>query len=172
MSVLATHPAPTRRARIGRPRISRPRAVPGAVTVTISVDAPDSPEGARVLAALRDLVAAAGSVSVLPSPSSAPPTPGVRLDPRSRIATREGVRLDLSRLEFDLLLFFARNPQQVFTRSQLLQHVWGHKHTTHRTVDVHVSRLRTKAGDPDVIATVYGVGYRLAEDAGVEITES
>jgi DNA-binding response OmpR family regulator len=142
------------------------------VTVTISVDAPDSPEGARVLAALRDLVAAAGSVSVLPSPSSAPPTPGVRLDPRSRIATREGVRLDLSRLEFDLLLFFARNPQQVFTRSQLLQHVWGHKHTTHRTVDVHVSRLRTKAGDPDVIATVYGVGYRLAEDAGVEITES
>jgi hypothetical protein len=172
MSVLATHPAPSRRTRIGRPRIARPRTVPGAVTVTISVDAPDSPEGARVLAALRDLVAVAGSISVLPAPSSAPPLPGVRLDPRSRIATRDGARLDLSRLEFDLLLFFARNPQQVFTRSQLLQHVWGHKHTTHRTVDVHVSRLRTKAGDPDVIATVYGVGYRLAEDTGVEISES
>src|ERR671933_460080 len=49
---------------------------------------------------------------------------------------------------FDLLLYLARHPRQVFSRSQLLAQVWGHTHTTNRTVDVHVSRLRTKLDDP------------------------
>ena len=173
MSVLATRPAPTRRARVGRPRLARLRAVPGAVTVTISVGAAGTPESERVLSALRDLVAAAGADAsiVVVDPEAEPNVGAVRLDPRSRVATRHGVALDLSRLEFDLLLFFARHRQQVFSRSQLLLQVWGHIHTTSRTVDVHISRLRTKVGEPDVIDTVYGVGYRLGEDATVVITE-
>src|SRR4051812_37881025 len=112
MSVLATRPAPVRRAKAGRPRIARLRSVPGdarSVTVTISVDTVGSPEGERVLAALRDLVAAAGSVVLVPQESdgATASTDVLRLDPRSRIATRDGRPLDLSRLEFDLLLFFA-----------------------------------------------------------------
>ncbi|MDT4994456.1 MAG: hypothetical protein QOH97_4348 [Actinoplanes sp.] len=167
MSVLATHPTSSRRARIGRPRLARLRTIPGTVTVTISVDAVGTPEGERVLAVLRDLVAAAGSVVLVPPPDGT--GAGLRLDPRSRIATRDGKPLDLSRLEFDLLLFFARHPNEVFTRSQLLLQVWGHKHTTKRTVDVHVSRLRTKVGEPEVITTVYGVGYRLADEVPVAL---
>lgn len=167
MSVLATHPAPSRRSRIGRPRLARLRIIPETVTVTISVDAVGTPEGERVLAVLRDLVAAAGSVVLVPPPDG--PGLGLRLDPRSRVATRNGRPLDLSRLEFDLLLFFARHPNQVFTRSQLLLQVWGHKYTTNRTVDVHVSRLRTKVGDAEVITTVYGVGYRLAAEVPVAL---
>src|SRR5690349_11283411 len=98
MSVLATHPAPTRRAKLGRPRLARPRGgAPNSVVVTISVDAPGSPEGERVLTALRELVAAAGSVVLVPE-EGRPATPGgLRLDPRSRIATRDGAPLELSR---------------------------------------------------------------------------
>jgi DNA-binding response OmpR family regulator len=75
----------------------------------------------------------------------------------------------LSRLEYDLLLFLARHPRQVFSRSQLLTQIWGHTHTTARTVDVHVSRLRTKLGSQDLITTVYGLGYRLADEAAVSV---
>jgi Transcriptional regulatory protein, C terminal len=188
MSVLAIadlsagRPAATRRARVVRPRPTRLRPVPAgtrSVTVTISVSATGSPEGERVLAALRDLVVAAGTDAAVvldvgsPQPSAGALVPAhvVHLDPRSRVATRDGRPLDLSRLEFDLLLFFARHPHQVFGRSQLLAQVWGHTHTTNRTVDVHVSRLRSKAGDPDILTTVYGVGYRLADDTRVLVGE-
>ena len=72
-------------------------------------------------------------------------------------------------MEFDLLVFFAAHPRQVFTRSQLLTQVWGHVHTGARTVDVHISRLRNKLGEPELITTVYGVGYRLADDAPITV---
>jgi DNA-binding response OmpR family regulator len=68
------------------------------------------------------------------------------------------------------LLFLTAHPRQVFSRSQLLAQVWGHTHTTARTVDVHVSRLRHKLGDQDLITTVYGLGYRLADDAPITVT--
>ena len=84
---------------------------------------------------------------------------------------RDGWPLRLSRLEYDLLLFLARHPRQVFGRSQLLARVWGHTHATARTVDVHVSRLRTKLGDQNLITTVYGLGYRLADDAAIVVAE-
>ena len=54
---------------------------------------------------------------------------------------------------------------------ELLAQVWGHTHTTNRTVDVHVSRLRTKLADPEVVTTVYGLGYRLADGASVTVAE-
>lgn len=70
--------------------------------------------------------------------------------------------LDLTRKEYDLLLFFVKHRNQVFNREQLLDHVWGmeyHKGTP-RTVDTHVKTLRFKLGSiGKMVKTVYGVGY-------------
>jgi DNA-binding response OmpR family regulator len=138
------------------------------VTVTISIAGGAAGGRDRVLAALRDLVDMAGpAIEVEVDPAE----PEIRLDPRARTALRDGRSLELSRLEFDLLLFLARHPRQVFTRTQLLSQVWGHTHTTNRTVDVHVSRLRTKLDDPELVTTVYGLGYRLADEAAVRVLE-
>jgi DNA-binding response OmpR family regulator len=158
MSALAVaHPRPVRL----RPVPDLPPEPP--VTVTISIAGGAAPGRDRVLAALRDLVDLAGTEVEVEVEG------GIRLDPHARTAARHGQKLDLSRLEFDLLLFLARHPRQVFSRSQLLAQVWGHTHTTNRTVDVHVSRLRTKLDDPDVVTTVYGLGYRLADEAAVTV---
>jgi DNA-binding response OmpR family regulator len=164
----------------GRSRAVRLRPVPDLapeppVTVTISIAGGAAGGRDRVLAALRDLVDAAGPAVAVSLDPGAPPlaaTDGaIRLDPRARTAFRDGRLLDLSRLEYDLLLFLARHPRQVFSRSQLLTQVWGHTHTTARTVDVHVSRLRTKLDDPEVVTTVYGLGYRLSDDAPVSVAD-
>src|SRR3954451_11812639 len=158
---------------VAHPRRPRLRPVPDLppeppVTVTISIAGGAAAGRDRVLAALRDLVDVAGAAVEVPTES---PAAAISLDPRARTASREGRPLELSRLEFDLLLFLARHPRQVFSRSQLLTQVWGHTHTTNRTVDVHVSRLRTKLDDPEVVTTVYGMGYRLADEAAVTVTE-
>ena len=186
MSVLAVADlSPARRAKVrrgaGRPRAGRLRSVPApdsSVTVRITLGAPGSEESDRVLAALHDLVAAAGpgaDIDLAAAGASAVPKPevaGLWLDTRARAVTVDGRALQLSRLEYDLLLFLARNPRQVFSRNQLLGHVWGHTHTTVRTVDVHVSRLRTKLGDPEFVTTVYGVGYRLSDTARITIADT
>ena len=160
-----------------RPRVVRLHPVPDLlpeppVTVTISIAGGATASRDRVLAALRDLVDVAGPAVAVSLDPAFPPADGViRLDPRARTAFRGGRLLDLSRLEYDLLLFLARHPSQVFSRSQLLAQVWGHTHTTYRTVDVHVSRLRAKLHDPEAVTTVYGLGYRLADDAAVSLVE-
>ena len=145
----------------------------GPLTVTISIDGGEGENRERVLTALRELLAVAGPTAdvALRAPTEVPTgEPGViSLDPAPRAAFRDGKLLDLSRLEYDLLLFFAEHPRQVFTRAQLLSRVWGHVHTGVRTVDVHISRLRTKLDDPELITTVYGVGYRLADSAPVRV---
>jgi DNA-binding response OmpR family regulator len=89
----------------------------------------------------------------------------------SRLVVRDGVPLQLTRREYDLFQFFCANPRRVFTRSQLLRQVWGYDMVgTERTVDVHVRRLRVKLGAcASIITTVRGVGYRLDDDAPVEI---
>jgi DNA-binding winged helix-turn-helix (wHTH) protein len=167
-----TRPAPARPGYLGRARGARLRPVAGAadpVTVTISIDGGSVAGRDRVLAALRELVEAAGSEATVEL-AAAPPEPGsISVDPRPRTVVRDGWPLHLSRLEYDLLLFLARHPHQVFTRSQLLAQVWGHTHTTVRTVDVHISRLRTKLGDQELITTVYGLGYRLSEEAAISV---
>ncbi|WP_433393491.1 winged helix-turn-helix domain-containing protein [Micromonospora sp. KLBMP9576] len=91
----------------------------------------------------------------------------------SRSVLRDGQPLPLTRLEFDLLLHLVAHPRRVFTRLQLLNAVWGYEHAGVRTVDVHVRRLRGKVGvDVPLVTTVYGVGYRLADDARVTIDRS
>lgn len=76
--------------------------------------------------------------------------------------------IDLTAREFDLLLHFAKNPGRVYTRAQLLDAVWGYAHDGYEhTVNSHINRLRTKieedASQPKRILTVWGVGYKFAE---------
>ncbi len=90
---------------------------------------------------------------------------GLRLDPASHRVTAGAQRLELSPLEFRLLHFLMTHPGRVYTRSQLLDQVWGdHVYIEERTVDVHIRRLR-KALAPTahdrLIDTVRGAGYAL-----------
>jgi two-component system, OmpR family, alkaline phosphatase synthesis response regulator PhoP len=86
---------------------------------------------------------------------------GVEIDADARTVTRNGTRIALTRMEFDLLLCLAEHRGMALTREQLLQNVWGYRYAgTTRTVDVHIQRLREKLST-DTIATVTGMGYRL-----------
>ena len=89
---------------------------------------------------------------------------------RERRAFLAGNPLDLTAREFDLLCFFAENPGIVFSRSDLLDKVWGYHHQGYEhTVNSHINRLRSKLekdpGHPEFIHTVWGVGYRFMDHA-------
>lgn len=74
----------------------------------------------------------------------------------------DGTPVEMTPTEFDLLAELMRNPGRVFTRDELLRHVWGYSAAvTTRTVDVHVAQVRAKLGDGLHIRTVRGVGYGL-----------
>jgi DNA-binding response OmpR family regulator len=90
------------------------------------------------------------------------------IDPEKRHVTVKGRTIDLTAKEFDLLYHFARHPGRVFTRSQLLDRVWGYGHDGYEhTVNSHINRLRAKIEDnpaqPGYILTVWGVGYKFAD---------
>jgi len=89
----------------------------------------------------------------------------LRVDSRARSAEYDGKSLELGSTEFRLLEFLARNANIAFTRSQLLEHVWDYDFDgSSNIVDVYVSQLRRKlkaVGGRDVIATVWGVGYKI-----------
>ncbi len=88
---------------------------------------------------------------------------GLEMDLARRAATIDGREVSLTPKEFDLLATFARFPNVVLDREQLLDLVWGTSFYALRTVDVHVARLREKLkGSPLRIETVWGTGYRLA----------
>ena len=75
----------------------------------------------------------------------------------------QGTRIDMPPKELELLYFLASSPNQVFTREQLLDHIWGYEYIGDtRTVDVHVKRLREKIKDHKSwsLATVWGIGYK------------
>lgn len=77
--------------------------------------------------------------------------------------TYRGENLEMPPKELELLYFLASSPNQVFTREQLLDHIWGYEYAgDSRTVDVHVKRLREKLKDNASwrLATVWGIGYR------------
>lgn len=74
-----------------------------------------------------------------------------------------GEHLDMPPKELELLYFLASSPNQVFTREQLLDHIWGYEYVgDSRTVDVHIKRLREKLKDHAAwsLSTVWGIGYR------------
>ncbi len=84
----------------------------------------------------------------------------VEINPDTRRASLNGVEVVLTATEFDLLAYLMSRPGRVFTRDELLSHVWGYASIVGtRTVDVHVAQLRSKLGDENPIRTVRGVGY-------------
>jgi DNA-binding response OmpR family regulator len=96
---------------------------------------------------------------------------GLRIDAETRHVEVEGESIELTAKEFDLLWTLAQHPQQVLSRSQLLDLVWGtSEYIDPSTVTVHVHRLRehieADPTDPRTIQTVWGVGYRF-EPEGV-----
>jgi two-component system phosphate regulon response regulator PhoB len=91
---------------------------------------------------------------------------GLRLDPATHRVTGGGATLPMGPTEFRLLHFFITHPERVYTRSQLLDQVWGdHVFIEERTVDVHIRRLRAaleKSGHETFIQTIRGSGYRFS----------
>ena len=91
---------------------------------------------------------------------------GLEIDGRSREVRVDGEPIDLTAKEFDLLAFLAGSPRQVFSRGQLLEHVWDSSTDWQdaSTVTVHIRRIRRKIerdpNEPRWISTVWGVGYR------------
>ncbi|WP_346813303.1 MtrAB system response regulator MtrA [Nocardioides sp. ChNu-99] len=87
------------------------------------------------------------------------------IDVAGHQVTRGGVPINLTPLEFDLLVCLARRPWQAFSREVLLEEVWGYRHAADtRLVNVHVQRLRSKVEHdperPEIVLTVRGVGYK------------
>lgn len=90
------------------------------------------------------------------------------VDVASRKVTLSGDPLELTAREFDLLLMFMRHPGRAFSRQELLESVWGYDYSGYsHTVNSHINRLRSKIeedpSDPRYIQTVWGIGYRFAE---------
>jgi DNA-binding response OmpR family regulator len=93
------------------------------------------------------------------------------IEAEKRSVMLRGNPVDLTAREFDLLLYFARHPGRVFTRTQLLDTLWGYSHEGYEhTVNSHINRLRAKIEDdpahPRYILTVWGVGYKCSGSAG------
>ncbi len=95
------------------------------------------------------------------------PDQSIELDTRKHSVMKNGVQLDLTAKEFDLLSYFLQHPNDVFSRAHLLNRVWGYGHEGYEhTVNSHINRLRSKIEDdptnPKLITTVWGVGYKLS----------
>jgi two-component system alkaline phosphatase synthesis response regulator PhoP len=112
--------------------------------------------------------------------SAGPPVPGailqigpLRMDLDRHVVTRAGRPVELTPTEFGLLQVLLEHPGQVFTRAQLIEQVLGDDYAgLDRTVDSHIKNLRKKLeldpGQPAYIQAVFGVGYRLREEAAPE----
>ena len=97
---------------------------------------------------------------------------GLAIDQARRTVSVDGADIQLTPLEFEILLTLARTPGVVFTREQLMDKVWGYRdYAGGRVVDSHVARIRRKLGEdgaePRFIRTVHGVGYAFREPAEV-----
>ena len=94
---------------------------------------------------------------------------GLRLDPASHRVSAAGSTVHIGPTEFRMLKFFMENQERVFTRSQLLDNVWGSNvYVEERTVDVHIRRLRkalSGSGFDRLVQTVHGTGYRFSREA-------
>lgn len=121
---------------------------------------------ARVETVLRRSGARSAPPPTPPAPVDAAPSEGLHVDEVTREVTIHGQPVDLTAKEFDLLAFLARSPRQVFSRGQLLEHVWSSRSEwqDEATVTEHIRRVRHKIepdpAKPRWITTVRGVGYR------------
>lgn len=110
-----------------------------------------------------------------PAPASVPQEEGrlrfgtLTIDKKAYQVTVEGKEVSLSAKEFELLYFLAKHPNQVFTKSQLLDAIWGfNEYGDENTITVYVRRIREKIeadpSSPIYVRTVWGVGYKFSED--------
>jgi len=118
---------------------------------------------ARVRAVLRRFQSSA------PSPVAASWQTPLRVEEATRRAHLGDTQLELTRVEFDLLRTLLEGPGRVFTRAEIIDRVWGDGYAiTDRTIDSHVKSLRRKVsdagGNPSLIETVRGVGYRVTDE--------
>ncbi|KAA6451559.1 response regulator transcription factor [Bacillus swezeyi] len=98
---------------------------------------------------------------------------GLTIDLKTYTVTAEGREISLTAKEFELLKFFAANPGQVFTKTQLFRNAWGNQYIEDdNTVMVHIRKLRKKIesdpSDPQFIQTVWGIGYKFAGEKDAE----
>ncbi|WP_326558672.1 winged helix-turn-helix domain-containing protein [Micromonospora sp. NBC_01796] len=199
MSVIAISPrtyppsSGSVRSTLGRRRIE-PGNAPTTLTVTLDITLSGgdtlTPQASRLLELVQQLVEQGDRAAIAGAPGAiglvVEPAPArvwgeeadaavqdavpLRILAGSRKVLRGGAPIPLTRLEYDLLVFLAEHPRRVFTRLQLLNSVWGYEHAVARTVDVHVRRLRAKVGETvPLVTTVYGVGYRLADEARISL---
>ena len=129
---------------------------------------PFSPQ--ELVARVRAVLRRTGPPAEEPSDERPVSHAGLHIDPLSRSVVVAERERELTAKEFDLLLFMARHPRQVFTRAQLLEHVWGfNEYVDPSTVTVHIRRLREKIeadpAQPQLLQTVWGVGYKFEPPA-------
>ncbi|MBU5266526.1 response regulator transcription factor [Virgibacillus proomii] len=85
----------------------------------------------------------------------------IKIVPQERLVMKDGIIVDLTPKEFDLLMTLFGHQAKIFTRSELLDIVWGYGFAGDtRTVDTHIQRLRKKLDAGDMITTVFGIGYK------------
>lgn len=121
---------------------------------------------ARVKAMLRRVE----MLSQRDAPSMALTFDDLNIDADKRLVTRADQLIDLTSTEFDLLSFLAQHPGRVFSRTQLLDSVWGYQHAGYEhTVNSHMNRLRRKLekdpANPEFVLTVWGVGYKFRNNS-------
>lgn len=92
---------------------------------------------------------------------------GIRLDKQAHSVMVEGVPVDLSYKEFELLAYFMENKGIALSREKILNSVWNYDYFGDaRTIDTHVKKLRSKMGDKgDLIKTIWGMGYKFEEES-------
>lgn len=127
----------------------------------VTLDAQTTPASEQP--ALSHALVSAGTAPVTDESSAAIIRGPLRVDSAMHSATLDGVELDLTPKEFELLQLFAENPGRAFSREFLVERIWGYEYDGfERTVDTHITRLRKKLGPlGEKIVTVWGVGYRL-----------
>lgn len=147
--------------------VSRSQAAEVTVVVRVNTNNDQAPlVAARVVDAVRTAVDFPGATLTVSVPGPRSPQPhldGLHIQVGARTVLSGGEAVQLTRMEFDLLLHMARRLGHVHRRNDLLSQLWGLPTGVEtRTLDVHVRRLRRKLGPAaEVITTVRGVGYRI-----------
>lgn len=123
---------------------------------------------ARIKALFRRVDALTSDTTETKKPKGVIERGGLRIDVERHEVSIDDVPAELTAREFDLLVYFADHPGRVFSRSQLLDAVWGYSHEGYEhTVNTHINRLRTKIEkdptNPRYIQTIWGVGYKFAD---------
>ncbi len=116
----------------------------------------------ELAARVRSVLRRSSGPPIARPPTSGDPCSKLHIDPWTREVELDGEPVSLTAREFDLLAFLAAHPRRVFTRAQLLEHVWSssRRWQSEATVTEHVHRVRHKLGSRYLV-TVRGVGYRL-----------